>query len=83
MKVPERNELRSELPQRKDELPEKKDELPEKKDEQPEKKDEQPEKKDELPGKKEKGLTSEENKSKNVETQFDFTVPIEGEQLNI
>ena len=76
MKDPERNELRSELPERKDELPEKKDELPEKKDELPEKKDE-------LPEKMEKWVTSEENKSKDVDIQFDFTVPTEGEQLNI
>ena len=62
MKDPERNELRSELLERKDELPEKKDELPEK---------------------KEKRVISEEKKSKDVDTQYDFTVPTEGEQLNI
>ena len=38
---------------------------------------------DELPEKKEKGLTSEENKSKDVEIQFDLTDPTEGEQLII
>ena len=42
--------------------------------------------KSELPDKKDEWvvskLTSEENESKDVDTQFDFTVPTEGEQLN-
>ena len=58
-------------------------EINELKSELPERKDELPKKKDELPEKKEEGLTSEENKSKDVDIQFDFTVPTGGEQLRI